>query len=158
MPSFMQNLSDRGKSLLLSAAVHLILIAVFLTIRAGLNLPVEFAEIGFISAASRASAPQTAEIRRETTERQQVQTTVATEPKKLSCRKVSRNRRCKCRNGSLWKKSRSFKKADKPKRIPARSNRRQTRVLNISRWKKPHSLCRTIKHPRTIHPAEPTTR
>ncbi|MDZ7371587.1 MAG: energy transducer TonB, partial [candidate division KSB1 bacterium] len=83
MPTFWQNLSDRNKSLLLSAVIHALITVVFLTIRAGLNLPVEFAEIGFVSAApARSSTGQTAENRRMTPVQQPPQQAVTAEPKK----------------------------------------------------------------------------
>jgi TonB family protein len=51
MQRLLKNFSDMHKSVLLSTAVHLILLLIFLLVRSGIDLGNEFAEIGFASAA-----------------------------------------------------------------------------------------------------------
>ena len=50
-----KDISDLNKGVLLSAALHLLLLVIFMWVRSGLNLGSEFAEIGFVSAASAAA-------------------------------------------------------------------------------------------------------
>jgi len=59
MQQLFKSFSDMHKSVLLSTAVHLILLLIFLLVRSGIDLGNEFAEIGFASAAAarQTSAP-----------------------------------------------------------------------------------------------------
>lgn len=55
MQTGFKDISDLNKGVLLSAALHLLLLLLFMWVRSGLDLGSEFAEIGFISAAPAAA-------------------------------------------------------------------------------------------------------
>ncbi len=70
MKRFFENLSNFNKSVLLSVAVHILFLLLFLILRSGLDLPdTEFAEIGFVSTTTsqpyRTTPRQPAETRQE---------------------------------------------------------------------------------------------